>query len=210
MIIPPYKIMSEFSGSLTEQSYREIGAEFAEKFSPHINQGDRVLEVGCGCARIAQSLSNVVYEGFDVSKEAIDWCKSLNLPNLNFQWLDSYNSHYNSSGKHGLVVFPYDDASFDFVYLTSVFTHVMPDVVLNYISEIQRVLKAGKACAATFFIIKDGQRGTEWKWHNHGRCWVVYPDNPDAIVGYEEPFVRSLMPVEAIIPSFQDMVVYRT
>ncbi len=53
------------------------------------------------------------------------------------------------------LVFPYDSDTFDFVFLSSVFTHMMPKDVENYIAEINRVLKSGKKCFATFFVLDE-------------------------------------------------------
>ena len=214
MIIPPINIVKEYSGSQDADNYVLVGKIFADKFRPFIQPGDRVLEVGCGCARIAQALEsfNIRYDGFDVVKEAIDWCQTLRIPDFNFRWVDLYNSQYNPSGKTPAseFIFPYADHSFDFVFLTSVFTHVQPEVVQHYISQIKRVLKPDKYCLATFFLVEDGKRErSDWKWHKRDDFWIVDPGKPDAIVGYEEAWVRNLMPVEKIDFCFQDTVLYR-
>jgi ubiquinone/menaquinone biosynthesis C-methylase UbiE len=47
--------------------------------------------------------------------------------------------------------FPFADSSFDFVYLVSVFTHMLPADMEHYLSEISRVLKPAAKCAVSFF-----------------------------------------------------------
>lgn len=52
-------------------------------------------------------------------------------------------------------VFPYHDNEFDLVVLTSVFTHMMPNDVNNYLDQINRVLKRDGKCFATFFLLNE-------------------------------------------------------
>lgn len=122
-----------------------------------------VLDIGCGIGRMALPLTGFLnekgsYEGFDIVKSGIDWCEkhiSTRYPNFRFQYTGLYNQLYNTSDKvdAGNFVFPYTAAKFDFVFLTSVFTHMMPAEVENYIKEISRVMKPGATCLMSFFIV---------------------------------------------------------
>jgi ubiquinone/menaquinone biosynthesis C-methylase UbiE len=47
--------------------------------------------------------------------------------------------------------FPYNDSEFDTVFLFSVFTHMQPLEVQNYLNEISRVLKTNGKCLSTIF-----------------------------------------------------------
>ncbi len=100
------------------------------------------------------------YAGFDISEKAIAWCNE-NItrphPNFEFEVADIYNSLYNPKGKYQSLDFrfPYPDASFDVVFLTSVFTHMFPPDVEHYLDEIERVLKPGGRCLCTFFLLND-------------------------------------------------------
>jgi len=49
--------------------------------------------------------------------------------------------------------FPWPDGHFDFVVLTSVFTHVLKDAAENYLREIARVLEPGGTMFATAFLL---------------------------------------------------------
>lgn len=122
-----------------------------------------VLDVGCGIGRAAVALTSVLsdkgcYEGFDIVHDGIDWCRQRitpRHPNFHFTHVDLRNDLYNLSteAEAAHFRFPYPDGSFDRVLLTSVFTHMMPDDMNNYLREIRRVLRPGGICLATYFVI---------------------------------------------------------
>jgi ubiquinone/menaquinone biosynthesis C-methylase UbiE len=124
-----------------------------------------ILDVGCGIGRLAVPLTKILnqdgrYEGFDIVKIGIDWCnKNIKpkYPNFNFIHIDLKNDLYNlqTDQEAKNLVFPYKDNEFDLVILTSVFTHMMPDDVDNYLKEIFRVLKKGGKCFVTFFLLNE-------------------------------------------------------
>jgi SAM-dependent methyltransferase len=96
----------------------------------------------------------------DISGEAIAWCKeniSRSHPNFDFIIADIHNALYNPHGKFQSLdfVFPYPDASFDVVFLTSVFTHMFPPDVKHYLDEISRVLKPGGRCLSSYFLLNE-------------------------------------------------------
>jgi ubiquinone/menaquinone biosynthesis C-methylase UbiE len=123
-----------------------------------------VLDIGCGIGRAAVPLTQFLsfdgeYEGFDVVKKGIVWCKkhiSKDFPNFNFQYIALNNDLYHLTSQQAeSFVFPYSDNSFDVVFLFSVFTHMQPLEVQNYLNEIYRVLKPKGKCLATFFTYND-------------------------------------------------------
>lgn len=100
------------------------------------------------------------FEGFDIAVKGIEWCQkniTPKYPNFRFQVADLYNKLYHPKGKYPDTEykFPYADNSFDFIYLTSVFTHMLPGGVENYLSEISRVLKPGGKCLITYFLLNE-------------------------------------------------------
>ncbi len=132
-----------------------------------LDRGARVLDPGCGIGRIAYALAHYLnddgrYEGFDVSAECIDLAKSIftGRDNFSFQQVDLYNKMYNPNGQIRSTdfKFPFADRSFDFIVLTSVFTHMLADDIRRYLAEISRTLDSDGRCFATFFAIDETAR----------------------------------------------------
>ena len=109
---------------------------------------------------LTRYLTTGSYEGFDISGDAIEWCQkniAARFPNFKFQLTDVYNSEYNPRGKRKAedYRFPYPDRSFDFTFLTSVFTHMLPHDLDHYTWEIARTLKPKGRAVITFFILNE-------------------------------------------------------
>lgn len=159
-LIPPLRLRNMVGGASV---FMDMSEQFYKAFREvcDLKPNERVLDVGCGAGRIAFPLVPYLneqgsYEGFDISKEAIDWCQKAyrKHPNFHFQVADIYNGQYNPTGKIQSIVykFPYEDASFDFVFLVSVFTHMLPPEIEHYTAEIARVLKPKGRCLITYFL----------------------------------------------------------
>ena len=166
-----------------------------------------VLEPGCGTGRMAEPLARYLttgsYDGFDVVREAITKCeRQIIRPNFRFQHVDVANRFYNPEGRirPEEFEFPYPDESFDFVFLTSVFTHMLPPEVKHYLGEIKRVLRPGGRCLATFFVLNKeslaaARNGGSRKHFPHKGDGYFYnaPNRPEASVGYREEDVLGFL-----------------
>lgn len=95
--------------------------------------GKRVLDVGCGWrmakALLDKNLPIGAYVGVDVFAESIEFLQSsVTDERFSFQLLDAHNAMYNPTGKPltDIASLPVAEASFDIIWLFSVFTHLAP------------------------------------------------------------------------------------
>jgi len=232
--LPPSRLRAFVGGD----DYREAGEEFKRHFVElgGLAPDHDVLDVGCGSGRMAFALRGWLrgrYEGFDVYREGVEWCRrsiTPRYPNFRFQVADIANPRYNPTGRHSgeTYRFPYDDDSFDFAFLTSVFTHLKPAEVDNYLGELARVLRPGGTCFATYFLINDdavARMGGNGRFVvDNGEFLTTSASVPERAIAYREERVRAAherhgLPVEAAYygawsgapgaPSGQDIVVAR-
>jgi len=210
-LIPPPDLM-KIVGSASADSFVATGQNFFSTFKRHggLKRSDRVLDVGCGCGRMARPLTRYLetgsYDGFDVVPELINWCRDNITPrhaNFRFAHVDVANSFYFGQGAKRAMQFrfPYEDAAFDFTILASVFTHMLMDDFVHYTGEIVRTLKPGGTALMTFFLLNDASRRMKEAPHSrlkfpypHGRGILVEdPDRPEGAVAYPEEVVRSIL-----------------
>ena len=158
-LIPPQGLIFTGTGD-----FKKIGERLVNSFIMDCNlqPTDKVLDIGCGIGRIARPLTNYLhgdgaYYGFDPVEQGINWCtrKYADFPNFHFKYIPLRNDLYNLSARAipAEFSFPYPSHLFDLVVLVSVFTHMQEADVRRYFFEIARVLKTGKTCFCTLFLI---------------------------------------------------------
>lgn len=237
-LVPPRRLHT-----VGDSDFKRTGEEFFQLFRQLVDLGpdERILDVGCGIGRLARPLvpylsASGSYDGFDVSEIAIRWCQRhyRRYANFSFKYVNVANTSYNPDG--GVTAenfsFPYADASFDLVFLTSVFTHMMPAAVERYLHEIARVLAPGGRCLATFFLLNDESRALIAAQRSSPHfvdaaaaapCAIADPANPEHAVAYEETWALAQLAAAGLAPrspldygswcgrehftSFQDIVI---
>ncbi len=205
-MIPPRTL--DFVGGT---NYRGVGLEFRDLFVRYggLKPEDRVLDVGSGIGRMAAPLTAYLaptgeYQGFDIVKKGVEWSQkhiTSRFPNFHFLHSDVKNKFYNPNGIYeaSSYRFPYEDGSFNFVFLTSVFTHMYPADMENYLGEVSRVLKKGATCFITMFLLNaesqkliDGGSSTQNFIYPLAGCVTADPSNPEASLAFQESYVRSV------------------
>ena len=124
------------NGSPDEATLQRTGREMAARLVDVLDMdaSHRVLELGCGVARIGRELAPQVGEwvGADISSSILKIARrrTAHLPNVQFRELQ----------RTGL---PFPDASFDRVYSHLVLFHMDKEDLFLYLQEFARVLKPG-------------------------------------------------------------------
>jgi ubiquinone/menaquinone biosynthesis C-methylase UbiE len=168
-----------------------------------------VLDIGSGIGRMAIPLTKYLtkdgkYEGFDIVKTGVKWCQkniTPKFPNFNFTHLNLKNSLYNLSTNNeaSKIKFSYQNNSFDLIILTSVFTHMLPNDVENYLQEINRVLKSSGKCFCTFFISTNElglnvNKNTDFNFaFDKGNYSLMDKKVPEANVAYKNDYLKGII-----------------
>ena len=168
-----------------------------------------MLDIGSGCGRMAfpftQYLDGGSYRGFDVVAPMVAWCRdniSSRFPAFEFAHADLSNSLYSRTGADAATYrFPYNDGTFDVVFATSVFTHLLPNAANNYAREIRRVMKQGGRGLLTFFLVNDAFRQERLAGeplmlsfpHEYGSYSTMSEDEPERVVAFEEDYARRML-----------------
>ena len=202
VLTPPRGLIYTGSGD-----FRRQGRQFLEYYIEYggLRPYHRVLDVGSGIGRMAVPLTGYLsergsYEGFDVVEAGVKWCArhiSSRFPNFRFRYIPLKNDLYTSEGEEASdLIFPYPDNEFDFIFLTSVFTHLLPEQVEHYLREIRRVLRPEGRVLATFFLITNGAEATRGRKsafafpYDHGYYRLMDREVRSANVAYREDWLR--------------------
>lgn len=200
-VLPPRGMIFTGSGDFLASGKRYVNI-FAKYGGLQPNH--HVLDIGSGIGRMAIPLMTYLdktakYEGFDVMKVGVEWCQkniSTTSPNFTFTHVPLKNDLYTNEGEAAENFrFPYDDNTFDFCFLTSVFTHMTDKQVENYLEEIHRVLKPKGRCLATFFILNDLAKhdsNSEFLFpYDYGHYRLMDDKVKSANVAYEQSYLEN-------------------
>ncbi len=137
--VPPLALAYDAYSHLSLSDYKRTGelhgAFIATLIREHAPNATNILEWGCGPARLLRHLEGafdhpVHLTGTDYNPDTIQWCRRA-LPGIRFI-------------ENGLEPpLPLDDASFDAVFVLSVFTHLSAAMHHAWRDELLRVLRPG-------------------------------------------------------------------
>lgn len=89
-----------------------------------------VLDFGCGCGRVLRHWRGTQIYGTDYNEKLVSWCREA----LPFAVVATNGSH---------PPLLYENATFDFVYAISVFTHLSRNLQVPWFEELARVIRPG-------------------------------------------------------------------
>jgi SAM-dependent methyltransferase len=139
--IPPSRIRAR-SGSPGLEHYLPGGEEAADELEAVLRKVDRsfadfesIYDFGCGAGRVLRRVadrrgSGASFHGSDVDAPAIEWARA-NLPAIEWK-VSNYRPPL-----------PYYERSFDLVYSVSIFTHLNEQMQLDWLRELERVMRPG-------------------------------------------------------------------
>jgi SAM-dependent methyltransferase len=182
-------------------AFRELGG---------LEPGSAVLDIGCGSGRLAAAFARYLvppgrYEGFDPAPGPVAWCQAHitpRAPHVRFTCADVRSLRYHPEGSVSPVAyrFPYPDASFDLVTAASVYTHMLPDEIVRYVTETARVLRPGGRSVSTFCLWNAANRDQLERGatdpalpHAWGESFVRDLRDPAAFIAQPESLVRVLL-----------------
>lgn len=205
--LPKYSIRVRSNGVSQQfggRSFVYYGELLANILKENIgfDQPVRVLEIGCGCGRVALGLSkfdNISYVGVDIDRISLEASKKnpvLKQKGYRFELMDVMNREYNPGGKFKAdsYKFPYPDHHFDVIFLVSVFTHMLSKDVDRYIQEISRMLKPGGTCMFSTFLMDYGRtfKRSELSFIFHeDSSYFCSQQVPEKSVGYYLDFFKT-------------------
>ncbi len=193
----------ELTGSHAE-SWEAIGLHHLrdyQRLTP-IAPAHHVLEIGCGVGRDAMQLARLLsaegrYTGIDITPPSIAWCKrhiSARHPRFEFIHLDIKSELYNPTGvmESEDARLPVEAASVDRILLQSVFTHLFPKAVKQYLREFRRVMRPGAMVFASLFVLdaesdalsRGRERGLRFPHRRQDRSWIASLLSPEEAVAY--------------------------
>ncbi len=209
-LLPPAHLRIHYYGTWSPDAFaRHCHVTRTELLSRGLRPDHRVLDIGSGVGNLAIGLRDYLhsYDGVDIHAEAVEWCQraiTRRHSTFRFHHADLASRAYNPRGAIPAreYHFPFPDESFDFIFLASVFTHMLPDAVEHYLHEIARLLAPAGVCVASFFLLNDetssgveaGRSFMSFRVaHPSGLCRLHDAAVPEAAVAIDEQFVRRVL-----------------
>ena len=210
-LVPPVEKL--YDGTSSVQEFIDFGEGFVNTYSDSAGRpaafcvvSGRGLRQRVGCTRAdAPPVSPGRYEGLDINRESVEWLQERYrpYPAFHFTHANVHNKMYNPGGVESSASYrlPYPDATFDVALLKSVFTHMLPEEVRHYLSELARVLKPTGRVVVTYFLLNQESLGQmsrgkdllkmDFDWQGDPLCRIADRAVPEAAVAHDELRIRN-------------------
>lgn len=190
-------------------SHTEI--DFADNLHPEFTDqyntfdGFRIADIGCGDGNLAAEFiehhPEIQFIGVDVKYKNINALnRRFRGSNYRFVHVDVANDQYNPNGELSPeeFEFPFDSGYFDLVIIHSVFTHMRPATIRNYLAELSRILDDDGIAWTTWFLSEDSQHSQssnsvyDFKYE-FDEFRSIDPNIPEAAICYEYDIVEDFI-----------------
>jgi SAM-dependent methyltransferase len=207
-LVPPSRLRFLYYRTWRREAFARACDVARQEILSHGLQPDhRLLDIGSGIGNLAIGLSGYLrgtYDGIEINRDAVTWSMraiTSRHPQFRFHHADVRSIAYNPDGRLNASEyrFPFPDQTFDFVFLGSVFTHMLPAEIEHYADEIARMLRPDGLCVASYFLLTEVttagvDRGTSFMpfpvHHPSGVARLHDARKPEAAVAIQEAFVR--------------------
>jgi SAM-dependent methyltransferase len=207
--VPP--LWSMFDGPRDKQMFLRNSEEVLSLYRQlgNLGRNSRVLDIGSGLGRKTLSLpeflgKNAQYVGVDITRQGIDWCNkniAAGHPNFQFLQLNVFNARYNKRGtvRAGDYRFPFSENSFDLIAGWSVFTHMFPADIRNYLKETSRMLNSEGRCIFSFYVmteksfaaVRDKIASERIEFEFAESCFTDNLNVPEDLTAFSEEWIRA-------------------
>jgi len=209
LAVPP--LWKMFDGPRDKRLFLRNSLEVLELYKRYggIRSDSKMLDIGSGLGRKTLALTGFIgpdghYNGVDITREGIDWCNkniSSKYPNFQFTHLDVFNARYNRAATVAASEyrFSFADETFDLITAWSVFTHMLPADVRNYLRETCRMLKPNGRCMFSFYVMTDDafeavRNGIATEKIEYELADGLFTDNknvPEDLTAFRESWIRA-------------------
>ena len=148
----PNVVLREASSVGQMDAFFAIAEAWADLVSHFLPENPLVLDVGCGCGKLARFLylnPKLRYIGVDLYLPSIEWCRrafqALAGNRFRFEHFNGCSAVYNPQGtiKPSEYRLPCEDRTIDTAVCASLFTHLLEPDCVHYLHELVRALKPG-------------------------------------------------------------------
>jgi SAM-dependent methyltransferase len=169
----------------------------------------KVLDIGCGYGRLAYALlarqCSGPYAGYEILAPHVEWLTTNLLPHLpqgsQFTHMDVASSRYrpgHASAAASSARLPAPPFEPDLITLFSVFTHLYPDDISNYLRQITGFMTPATRLVCTWFwrlpdvleLEREGRSPMPMKHRHSEHCWYFDEKDPLWAISYDWEWVE--------------------
>jgi SAM-dependent methyltransferase len=171
-----------------------------------LGPSSNVLDMGCGSGALAimlrERLVDGSYRGFDVHEPSVRWARShLGDDRFAFQSFDYWNATYNPPGQRHLP-WPVDNDWADVTLLKSVFTHMLPEDVAFYLSELARTLRPGGRAITTAFTFDAVDDEVRERFPHEGEGYrYLRSTSPESAIAFPREWLVDSARAAGLVPT---------